>query len=322
MKEINTQKVAFLVDQYETLKRPFRWENSLSKWLVALAHTMQNKAVDIEHIRDVKGYMKQETGMFSPFRGTMMFPIAGLLCVNAEQPEQAFDRMIRNYSTLKAAGLRQSTYLPTALYTMAMVYEGTDFEGYASQAADVYREMKQNHPFLTGGDDYALAVLLASERGRLNRIEACYQALKANRFTTSNSLQMMSHILTFSDEPAEQLAKRCADISVQLKENGLRVYATYYPAIALIALLGDDQIVEEVIRVAWDLKHSKHSKWLQKGMNVMMAAAIVSSSYVEAEEEGVVTATLQVSVQAIIAAQQAAMIAAVSASAAASAASS
>lgn len=322
MYEEKSRKVGHLLEEYSVLKESFRWENNLSKWLVALTHTMQDQHVDIEKISGIRDHIKKSTGMFSPFRGNVLFLVSGLLSASEKQANDSVDQMLDLYPQMKSAGLKQSTYIPTALYTLVSMYEKKDHEKRIEKAGEVYKEMRSNHPFLTGGDDYALAILLADDDSRLDQIEDHYNALKSKRFTASNGLQMMSHILSFSDKAPEALATRCEDIMKKLKANKLKVSATYYPAIALVALLDDDKALDDLIDIALELRHSKHAKWLEKGMNVMLAAALVSSQYIDAKKDGVVTATVQVSVQVIIAAQQAAMIAAISASTAAAAANS
>lgn len=322
MYEANSREVIHLLEEYSVLKESFRWENNLSKWLIALTHTMQDQHVDIEKIAGVRDHIKKETGMFSPFRGNVLFLLSGLLSASESNPNLAVNEMIELYPMMKSAGLKQSTYIPTALYTLVNMYEKDVYEQRIERAGAIYKEMRSNHPFLTGGDDYALAILLADEKSRLDQIEGYYNALKSGPFTASNGLQMMSHILSFSDKSPEEVASKCEDIMLKLKENKLKVSATYYPAIALIALLDDDKAAGEAVEIAKELRQSKHAKWLEKGMNVMLASALVSSRYINSKKSGVITATVQVSVQVIIAAQQAAMIAAISASTAAAAANS
>ncbi len=60
------------------------------------------------------------------------------------------------------------------------------------------------------------------------------------------------------------MASKCEDIMLKLKENKLKVSATYYPAIALIALLDDDKAAGEAVEIAKELRQSKHAKWLEK----------------------------------------------------------
>jgi len=178
--------------------------------------------------------------------------------------------------------------------------------------------MKKNHPFLTSGDDYALAILLANTNRNPEILEKYYKALNSEGFSKTNGLQMLSHILSFNDRDVLGTVKRCVEIRDVLKKNKLNISSEYYPAIGLMTLLDDEngELLHDLVEASNYLKGQKGYKWLGKGMNVMIVAALIASEYVKDIEEGVMTTTLQVSVQSIIAAQQAAMIAAVGTTAA------
>ena len=181
--------------------------------------------------------------------------------------------------------------------------------------------MKQNHPFLTSGDDYALAILLAGTDHSTDLLEDYYQALNGRGFTKSNGLQMLSHIMAFSEKNVRDSVDQCERVYNHLKANKLKIYSEYYPAIGLISLLDVDQdkLIDDLVEVAIYLRGQKKYKWLGKGMNLLMASAIITSEYIK-EKSGdmVVDTTVSISIQAIIAAQQAAMVAAITASTAAS----
>lgn len=310
-----------LVNNFSLLKASFKWDEDLSKWLLAVAYATQEKEITIEAIQEMKAYIKKTTGMFSPFKSMNLLSLSGLLALNSENAKSTFDVMNDNYKTVKNVGFKQTTYLPLALYTLSQVYEGSDYTQYAEQAINIYKEMKSNHPILTGGDDYALAILMVKEQGKLDRIERAYQALKSAGFSSTNGLQMMSHILTFSDESVEILVERASEIASVLKSNKLKIYPDYYASIALIALVGSASATQDLVDVALYIKSQKQARWLSKGMVVMLASAIVTTELVESTDEVVLT-SLKVSIQSIIAAQQAAMIAAIAASSAAAGASS
>lgn len=321
MKAVYEQKVKNMIQHYENMKKLFKWENDMVRHLVALTYAMNDKELDTTRIKEVKDYIKSETGAFSPFRGHMTFALSGLLCATSETPKNKLKSMLNNEKILKSIGFKHSTYLPIALYALSSAYEGNDVTGYGEKAMEIYKEMKQNHPFLTSGDDYALAILLAGTDHSPDLLEDYYQALNGRGFTKSNGLQMLSHIMSFSKKDVRDSVDQCERIYNHLKANKLKIYADYYPAIGLISLLDVDQdeLIDDLVEVANYLRGQKKYKWLGKGMNLLMASAIITSEYIkENSGDTVVTTTVSISIQAIIAAQQAAMIAAITASTAAS----
>jgi len=311
-------KIETISNYYETLKREFKWETDLGKHLVALNYVVHDRPLNTENIKSFSKVIKGKTGMFSPFRGTMQFAISGLLTSEYDQPEIQLVKMLEQEDTLKNVGFKQATYLPTALYALARCESDMSSNQLVERAKVIYDEMKRNHPFLTSGDDYALAILLANTSRNPEILERYYNALNSEGFSKTNGLQMLSHILSFNDKDVLTTVKRCVEIRDILKKNKLNVSSEYYPAIGLMALLEDEdgEILHDLVEASNYLKGQKGYKWLGKGMNVMIVAALIASEYVKDIEEGVMTTTLQVSVQSIIAAQQAAMIAAVGTTAA------
>lgn len=309
MKAIYQAKIDTMMNNYEMIKKEFSSEGDLSKHFLALNYAIRNKALDVEVLKDLKKYLKSSTGLFSPFRSQMSFALCGLLDSSFDDPKKHLDQMISNLEIMKQNGFKNTSYLPMALFALSTAYEGENPSSLLKKAHGIYLDMRNNHPFLTSGDDYALAVLLASADRDPHILEMYYKALVESGFPKSNGLQMLSHILAFSEKSLQETVDRCKGIYDALKEAKLKVTTTYYPAIGLVCLL-DDQCVNDLIEVADSLRNIKKYRNLGKGMNILMASAIVTSAY---ESDDVLTSTaLQVSVQTIIAAQQAAMIAAVS----------
>lgn len=311
------KKVKKLIQYYEDMRKSFKWENDMIRHLVALTYAMKDKELDTVPIIEMRDYIKQNTGMFSPFRGHMMFALSGLLCANSRTPQKQFDEMLSNEKTLKEVGFKQSMYLPTALYALLSVYTGNNVADYAEKSMAIYKEMRQNHPFLTSGDDYALAILLASTNHSADLLETYYQTLNDRGFSKSNGLQMLSHIMAFSEKSVADSVDRCERIHNHLKANKLRVSTEYYPSIGLISLLDADldKAMDDLVEITDYLRGQKRYKWLGKGMNLLIASGIITSEYIkEGSDDMVIDTTLSVSIQAIIAAQQAAMIAAITAS--------
>lgn len=319
MNRIYENKMKLMSENYRILKDTFKMEHDLSKHLIALSYAVNNKRVEPEQIKSARSYLKENTGAFSVFRGTTLFPLCGLICGEDDQPEKRLQFMIDHLKIAKAKGFKNSMYLPTALYTLSKVAEEQRPEDVLSHAVDLYKEMRQIHPFLTGGDDYALAILLANGNTTMDTIERYYSALSQAGFSKTNGLQMMSHILSFNPKSVSVSVSRCKNLYDILKEHKLKVSSNYYPAVAFMTLL-DDSYNDEMIDIVKTLSKEKGYKWLGKGMYVMLASALVASCYINPEENDMMTTTLQVSIQSIIAAQQAVMIAAISASTAASAA--
>lgn len=311
-------KVNQMIENFEILRKSFKWENDLISHLIALSFAMKKRNLDVSRIEDNKKYIKSETGAFSPFRGNMNYCLSGLIAAKGDNISTVMDRMLANAELGKKYGFKSQTFIPTAMYSLESVKDQSP-EKVLSQAEGIYKEMRKNHPFLTGGDDYALAILLSASDHGTDQLEAFYDELNNYGFSKSNGLQMLSHIMALSGVDVSTGSNNCRTAWEYLKSNGYKVTSDYYPAIGLMTFLDDSEVLKDLVDIMNYLKKQKRYKWLGKGMNLLLASAIISSEWVDGDNEHMVEATLSVSIENIIIAQQVAMIAAVSAATAASA---
>lgn len=166
-----------MVAQYKVLKSHFKWEQDMSKHLIALQHVMYKKHVTPERILQLKDQVKNETKAFSPYRNQSMFTICGLLSSQAYNASQQLSEIISYEEILKSHGFKQSTYLPFTAYVLSQIDDERSKDTLLSYASDIYQSMKKNHPLLTSGDDYTLAILLAASDQDVELVEKYYQAL-------------------------------------------------------------------------------------------------------------------------------------------------
>lgn len=318
MRELLKARVDGMLDLYLKIEKQFRWEHNLSKHFAALIYTQKNKEFQKEKIRNMIRIIKENTGVFSPYRGNPTFILAMLLCSQYDDPKEKFLKMLEYDKKLRNEGYKNSTYLPIANYALLITCEEDEVENRVKRAYDIYRDMKNNHPWLTSGDDYPLTILLAGFNNSIDIIEEYYKGLNKLGFSKGNGLQLLSQILSFSGEDKEVVIRRCKNVYEKLKENKLKLYPSFYSSLGLISLLsGDnDKVIEELIEVAKYINGLKKYKWLGKGMNVLLASAIVSNEYIskKTEQNNLIETTIGISIETLIAAQTSAVIAGITAS--------
>lgn len=307
-----------MLEIFLRINKQFRWQHSLSNHFAALTYMQKNKEFDKENIENVIKVIKKNTGMFSCYRGNSMFILAMLLCSEFSNPEEKFMKMLEYDKKLRGAGFKNNQYLTIANYTLLLTCEDNLIDNRISKAYDIYRKMKENHPWLTSGDDYPLCILMAGFDRSVDTIEEYYTKLNQEGFSKGNGLQLLSHILSFSSENIDVTVKRCKELYDKLKENKLKIFSNYYAALGLIALLEDNNgiIAEELIELSKYINSLKKYKWLGKGMNVLLASAIVSEKYIKEriEHNSLIDTTVNISIETLIAAQTSAAIAGMTAS--------
>lgn len=321
-------KTDMFIETFSTLKKTYKWSiGDLSLRFIALLYILSNKTFDKDEFNEMTKYIKKNSKWFSYYRGHQMYTTAALLITKFSDPQQAFTNLLEYEEKMKDGGFKKISYLSIASYALLLTCAPKDINGRIQKAMELYKEMKRNHYWFTGSDDYPLAVLLSERDEKISilvsEIENNYDMLHRAGFSRSNGLQFLSHLLTFIPETAQTKVQQTKRIYDQLKQERLHVSSTYYGILGYLSLLGEfsGQAVEEVIEVARYLKSNKNFKWVYKDMNVLAATALVANQYVEKlnQRNELLKTGIGISIETMIAAQTAALIAATTAAASSSA---
>lgn len=328
MKETLQKRCDLLVLNRKHMKENFFWENAYLYPLCASIYTAENKEINGVRLKEAKGILKANAGIFSNMRGATMMAIATKVSLDP-QPSYKMEKVMELYHMLKKEFF-SSLYLPLSA---VMIYEMSTEDRYTevvNKARRIYDLMKQEHPFLTSREDVTYAVLLAlSEKSEIEstmEMERCYHILKGE-FFSSNAVQSLSHALALGEEDATSKCSRTMSIFHRLKSSGYK-YGTGYElaTLGVLALANADiqEIVKDIIDVNEYLKNKKgFGAWsLGTRQRLMYASGIVMNEYVDQGKNHTMSAAAMNSVTAMIIAQQASMAAVAASSAAASSASS
>lgn len=308
-------------------KKGFVWKNTLIKRLAALLYAAENKAINIEAIRDCEARIKENTGLFSAFRGNSSLSAATLLSLS-DNPDQLLANTLTVYGLMKEARFKSSDYLVVASCLTAAHTEPDRFALTVSRAKSFYEGMKSEHWFLTGPDDYIFAAMLGMSEIEVEtgvaRIEHLYDALKPD-FHIGNSVQALAQVLVLGGEPTE-LATRVRALNDAFRAHGLKLDKQFtLSSLGTLSLLPqeNDTIVREV-QGTYDYLRTQQgfSKWsVTRQEMLLLSAALVAFESVDEIKKCVLTTAVSTSIVSIVIAQQTAIAvaAASSASAAASA---
>ena len=321
--EYETQeKLALFTTNAQAIKKEFFWHNNMTKRLAALLYALENKQIDCEAIQRRHALIRQNTNAFSTFRGNMALCLATLLALSPD-PQSLLDETLFVYNLLKGAKFRASDYLVIAAYQIAAQTSADNYLNVLNRTKAFYNDMKAQHFFHTGQDDYIFGAMLGLadidvEEGSL-RIERLYNRLKGE-FWSKNSVQALAQVLVLggSDDDA---TGRVLALRDALREQKIRLDKSYtLSALGVLALLPVeiDVIVNDIGAAQTALRGQKWFGPLYVAAQELLlyAVALVAGEYAQNIKDGVVTAMLSTSITNIIIAQQAAMAAAASASAA------
>jgi len=320
--------LALFVSNAQTIRKDFIMHNAMTKRLAALLYAQANKSIDCDAIRQSYDLIKQNTGLFSSFRGNMSLCIAAMLSL-APNRQELFDRTLEVYSLLKTTKLRASDFLAVSAFQIASQTEPLRYQETVNRTRDFYDGMKRRNFFITGQDDYIFAAMLGLSDldvdSGAERVAEIVDRMK-NEFWSKNSVQTLAQILALSDS-CDTTVSRVLTLRDALRKHRIRLDKAYtLPTLGVLALLPVDTNV-----IVQDIDEAQHILRKQKGFSswsvtkqelLIYVAATTASEHAHGEKDGVVAAAVSTSVTNIIIAQQVAMIAAVSASTTAAASSS
>jgi len=294
--------------------------------LAALLYAQKGRQINCDAIRQCLDLIKQNTGVFSTFRGNMALSIATLLSLSPN-PQWLFDETLQVYNLLKGAKLRASDYLVVAAFEIASQTSPANYAIAVERTRAFYDGMKAKRFFSTGQDDYIFAAMLGLSdidvTAGVERVEQLHSRLKGE-FWNRNSVQALSQVLVLGGSDEDNL---CCILALRdaFRAENLRLDKCYtLPTLGILALLPVElgTIVQNIHQTQQTLRTKKgFGKFsVSKQELLLFASAVVAGAYAQSMEDGVLTATISTSIANIIIAQQVAMIAAISASTAAAAA--
>lgn len=217
------QKLDQYTHTYAQLKGELKWKTSDSRtgMMIAAMYAGSDKLFDLGRFLEISSYIKNQVGMFSYLKSYHRFVVAATLDIHFTDYKKAFREFLYLYEQLVAGGFSRSIF--TYLAAAVLLTEDNEQHGtHIQRSMQVYKRMKEDHLFLTGTNDYPLAVLLAGQSENvetlMDRVERLYEKLAKAGFRKGNDLQFLSHILSLKkDVHEEMLVATCTNIWNLLK---------------------------------------------------------------------------------------------------------
>lgn len=322
MDETSRHILKLFVDNTAALKQHFPWQQPMLRRFAALLYASAGGEADIPAIDACMDIIKQETGVFSMFRGYVKLSMAAMLSL-CEEPERVFADTLQVYAQLKDVRFHASEYLALAAYQIARQVPIERHAEVVARTRAFFEAMKEEHRFITGYDDYIFSAMLGISEldvaEGVSRMDRVFQELKPI-FVSRNGLQGMSQALALF--PGNDAAPKAVALHDELKARGLNFgRGEMLPTLGVLALLNGETafVAQEVADTYEELRVQKGFGALsvQKTERMLLSASMVACGRLQAGEHDALAAALSTSITNILVAQQAAM-AAVLASAAAS----
>ena len=297
-------KCQTLVDNYRILASGNKLEFTEMILACAEVYLAAGAAPDMDRIKECRKLLKSRAGIFSNFRGSDELLVRCKMALSPD-PEQYFNCLEQEYQQIKTFFSGEQTVLAA----MILAEQDNSAEDLSEKTKQIYKEMKEAHPWLTSENDLPFAALMAAS-GRdaasvYAEAETIYAILQKDLRAGKDTLQMLSHILAIRAGRAEDKCEKLCALASGLKTAGHSLGRG--SRLAILGILADsglptDALVERICQADDFLKQHKPFRGIfgvGKECRRMFAVQMVHSS-LSGEESLGASALLTASVELAI----------------------
>jgi len=306
------------LEVFEGLRRRKRWSTGVEilrfAALTLSATDMVDPGSDLEETAKV---LSKEAGGLSPLSSAVRHAVAAILIRRGFDPAITVHRIKETLGTFKEFKLTRSGVQPllAALILVLDAEGGIPSTGTIARMKAIIDRWEEDHWFLTGVDDYPMAAMHATRDVSIEQlgleVEQIYQLLRKAKYPSGEQLQLVSHLLVFSDQGPREAAQDFDRTAKALKKAKQRVWQNHFDEVALLVLSAShvDEVVPRVIEYRDRLREVKPRPTADIAFSIAAGVVLAEEAQRKGKLEGARTAANLRAVQAIIEAQQAAMIA-------------
>ena len=207
-----------LVEAYRILSSGNKMEFSEMILACAGIYAAAGRKPDMDRLKECKKLLKSRAGVFSNFRGSDELLVRCKMAL-ASDPALYFENLESEYRRIKTFFSGEQTVLAA----MILAEQGGS-EGLAEKTKQIYKEMKDAHPWLTFENDLPFAALMAASGRDASAVyaeaEEIYELLRKELRVEKDTLQMLSHILAIRGGRPEEKCERLCALASGLKAAG------------------------------------------------------------------------------------------------------
>lgn len=252
-----------LAENRNKINKGFWLQNSLIKIASALVYTEGDKTVDNAYLKECRGVLRKNQGIFSEFRSMNEIMVSAKLAQQAD-PEKYMEEISATYKKLTQGKLFGSRYVALAAMNISDARRFNEADSIVEKTSAILKGMKKDHPFLTTDEDTCFAVLLAmtdkSVENILTELEETYKTLKKDFSFHDNSVYSLAQVLTMKQGTVAEKCSQVVDIYNAFRDSGIKYGKDYeFPSLGVLVGLNvrTEEIVNEVVDASDFLKTQK-----------------------------------------------------------------
>jgi hypothetical protein len=302
---------------FDDLRSRKRWGTDVSTLRFVALTLASASPDDVVRLEGVAEALKQRAGRGSPLRSSIRYMVAAMILRRGLSPDRVHQQIVKTREAFRQRRMRRGGLNEIlAALLLVLKQDGGAVPGWRiDKLQAIVKNWKQDHPWLTGADDYPMAALHATRENSVEEIalqvEQTYQALRDVGCSRGNQLQLASHLLTIAPASPREAARRFDYLVKAFRKRKWKIYSSRYDEVAVLALCSAQPAV--VVRRVLDTQERLRTEKPRPSRDIAfsLAAGIVLSE--DAVKQEAMAETRDVTAarmaQAVIEAQQAAMVA-------------
>ncbi len=312
------ETIRLFVKNTEDTKGEFSFHSPMMRRMAALLYAGEGREIECGRVWEAIRLIKDNTGVFSMFRGTVLLGLGAMLSLSAE-PDQLLKDTLLVYRSLKSNRFFPSIYLVFAAYQIAKTVPHDAQQEAAQKTRAMYDALRLAHPFLSGEQNIIYCALIGSfaksAQEAAVKTERLY--IELNELSPKSELLNLSMLLALSEAP--DISTRALQIYDALKAAELQFRRQHLlPMLGGLALspLTPNFIAAHVTEAASSLRAQKGfgPLFVQKQELLLLSTSLVL--YGQSSSREPLNAALLGGLTGMLVAQQVAVAAAVGAAAA------
>ena len=318
------EAIQLFIKNTEAAKDEFPFQSPMMRRMAALLYAGEGREIDRVRVRDAMRLIKENTGVFSMFRGTVQLGLAAMLSLH-EEPERLLKETLIVYRNLKSSRFAPSMSLVFAAFQIASAVPPDAQQETIRKTRAMYEAVRLAHPFLCGERHVIYSALIGSTAAKAEEAAIKTERLYIELSELSPRSEVLNLSMLLSLSTGMDTSTRALQIYDALKTAELPFRRHYLlPMLGALALspLSPNFIAANIAETASSLRAQKGfgPLFVQKTELLLLSASLVI--YAQPNSREPLNAALLGGLTGMLVAQQVALAAAAGASAAAAASSS
>ena len=301
---------------FDRLRSRKRWHNNTAAFrYVALTLGSVGPTIDYDHLEQAAAGLKRRARWTSPLKSEVRYAVAAMILRRKLDPEAVHRIVYETRDAFKSKKLPSRGVGPT-LAALLLALQGKARpvpNAHIERLAQIYRQWRKDHFWLTSSRDLPAAALHASRDEPVAsvtlHVQRAYERLREAGLWRGNQLQLASHLLAVDPRGVDTAVQRFQVVAEQLRNAGERIGPSRYDEVAVLALTQwtPTQVAERVLRFRDRLRETKPRP--AKNLAFSLAAGIVLAEEEDSDQSDQQAArdlAALTAIQAIMDAQQAA----------------